>query len=152
MAVQQGKLEYRKGLAWDAPQTLCQDLLMPIYTSGLLKAKPNSLLGSVLLTLSSSEPRWLLNHHLSPVRADLASLLLQGPQSHHHVAGNVSAMPSREHNTFHGEPPAGFRTPDQPTKSRAVTKRHPLLCHHSICLLLGTFFFFSGLVSLSYSL
>lgn len=71
----------RKDLAWDTPQTLCEVLLMPNYTSGLLEAKPNSLLGFVFLTLSSHEPRWLLNHHLPPVRADFLSLLLERPKS-----------------------------------------------------------------------
>lgn len=71
----------RKYLAWDTPHTLCEVLLMPNYTSGLLEAKPNTLLGFVFLTLSSHEPCWLLNHHLPPVRADFLSLLLQRPKS-----------------------------------------------------------------------
>lgn len=71
----------RKDLAWDTPQTLCVVLLMPNYTSGLLEAKPNSLLGFVFLTLSSHESRWLLNHHLPPARADFLWLLLQRPKS-----------------------------------------------------------------------
>lgn len=71
----------RKDLAWDAPRTLCEVLLMPNYTSGLLEAKPNSPLGFVFLTLSSHEPRWLLNHHLPPARADFLWLPLQRPKS-----------------------------------------------------------------------
>lgn len=139
-----GEARIEKALPGTTPQTLCEVLPMPIYTSGLLEAKPNSLLGFMLLTLSSSEPHQLLNHHLPPTRADLASLLLQEPQSRCHVAGNVSATPSGEHSMFHIKLPVGFHTPDKLTECGAVTKRHPSLHYHSNRLLAGTFlcFFF----------
>lgn len=121
------------------PQTFCEVLPMPIYTSGLLEAKPNSLLGFVLLTLSSSEPHRLSYHHLPPTRADLASLLLGEPQSRCHVAGNVSATPSGEHSMFHVKLPVGFHTPDKLTECGAVTKWHPSLHYHSNRLLAGIF-------------
>lgn len=139
----------RKSLAWDAPQTLCEVFPMPIYTSGLLEAKPNSPLGFILLTLSSSEPCQLLYHCLPPARADLASLLLQGPQSHCHVAANISAMQSRKHNMFQAKLPIGFRTPDKPTECRAAS---PHSANTLSVWSLVPFFFPPGLVSMLWSL
>lgn len=98
--------------------------------------------GQTQLPAGFCAPDASLQWTLPLVRVDLALPLLQGPQSHHHIAGNASATPSREYNTLHAELPVWFHTPDKPTECRAATKRHPLLCHHPICLLLGIFFFF----------
>lgn len=139
----------RKDLAWDTPQTLCEVLLMPNYTSGLLEAKPNSLLGFVFLTLSSHEPRWLLNHHLPPVRADFLWLLRQRPKAASsrecllHVEQGAQLVSHRG--------AIGFPTPHKPSERGAATGGIP----HSITspsLRCPVPFLFAGLVFFSVTL